>query len=628
VALLRLGRGAWVPLPWTERARFPVVAPGWRALLLTNQKTKTKRGIAMTIVLPTSELYLKEYSYFDRLHAEKYRDTDQTKENHDLRLSTNLSSDPVHAQHLKQSLERHRFLPAGRIQAAFGASEREVSPFNCSVSQTIHDDMGSIMDAVSKAAMILRLGTGIGYNFSNLRPEGSEIKKLKTKSSGPLSFMKIFDVMASTIASSGHRRGAQMGIMNVDHPDIEDFIDAKMVKGAYRQFNLSVGVTDKFMEAVDNNADWPLVHNGHVYKTIRANLLWEKITKNAYYSAEPGIIFIDRLNQENNLYYCEEIEATNPCAEQPLPPNGLCTLGSFNLMGYLYKSQETGTYKFDFDTFKQDINNWVEAYDNIFDRAIYAIPEHESDATAKRRMGLGLTGIANALEYILYKPSYGSMEFCSNLNVIAHTLMEQAYWKSIDLARTRGSFMLYDREKYMSGKFICKLPPKILEAMAKHGIRNSHLISYAPCGTISQTAGNISSGVEPIFYHEVSRDVFMKDGFENITIKDFNYRTFGFKGKTLEECSVEDHLRVAETCQRYCDSAVSKTVNVAKSCTYEDYAQIYVQAHKLGLKGITVYRPSELRGAVITEAKNEADQIPKVEPITMPSNCASGACSL
>lgn len=569
-----------------------------------------------------------ETRYYDQLHQEKYRDSQQSRLNHIETISHNLASDSLHYDKLKESLYFNRFLPAGRVQAAKGAVEREVSPFNCSVSQRIEDSMDSIMDAVKNAAKILRLGTGIGYNFSNLRPMYAEIKKLKTESSGPLSFMKIFDVMASTIASSGHRRGAQMGIMNVNHPDIEAFIDAKMEKGAYRQFNLSVGISDEFMRAVESNSDWPLVFAGKTYKTVSAQYLWEKIIKNAYYSAEPGIIFIDRLNQGNNLHYCETIEATNPCAEQPLPPYGLCMLGSFNLVAYV-SHDRNGKVGFNTEVFKQDIHAWVEAYDNIFDDSVYAIPEHEQEARAKRRIGLGFTGIANAIEYMCGKANYGEAEFCHTLEYLCEGLRNEAYRASINLAKKRGPFKMFTH-RYLDSEFIKTLPRDIQADIISYGIRNSHLISYAPCGTISQCAGNVSSGVEPVFYHSMSRDVHMKEGLTNVTLQDFNYRHFGFKGKTLEECSINDHMSVAAVVQRYCDSAISKTVNVAPSCTYEEYELIYKQAHKLGLKGITVYRPSELRGSVIVKAEEPKVTVTKAELASafVDPNCPSGACTL
>lgn len=578
----------------------------------------------------TSEIYSQEIEYYNKLHAEKYRDVNQSRLDHITKLASNLASNEEHYNKLWNSLSKNRFLPAGRVQAAFGATQREVSPFNCSVSQHIDDSMESIMAALSNAAKTLRLGTGIGYNFSSLRPKGTIIEKLKTKSSGPLSFMKIFDVMASTIASSGHRRGAQMGIMNVDHPDIEEFIDAKMQKDTYRQFNLSVGITDAFMEAVAKDQTYNLIFEKTTYKTIGAKGIWQKIIKNAYESAEPGIIFIDRLNKENNLYYCEEIEATNPCSEQPLPPYGLCTLGSFNLMAYIQSNVlPLGTHSFNYLSFIDDISIWVEAYDNIFERAVYAIPEHRQEALCKRRIGLGLTGIANAIELIHNKPNYGEIDFCSTLDNICNILKDRAYLASVKLAQQRGTFSLFNKEQYLQSKFIKTLNVQLQYLINEYGIRNSHLISYAPCGTISQIAGNVSSGVEPVFYYEMSRDIYMKSGKQNMTLTDFNFRNFNFKGKTLEQCTIDNHLNVAEIIQKHCDSAVSKTINVPTNCSYEDYSQIYTKAYELGLKGITVYRPSELRGAVIVAANNGAIKNENNEIIsTVPSNCLSGVCSM
>lgn len=554
----------------------------------------------------------KELKYYDQLHQEKCRDKNQTFKEHAARISINLGSTELHQLEIYNALIRRRFLPAGRIQAALGATEREVSPFNCSVSQRIEDDMPSIMAALSNAALILRLGTGIGYNFSHIRPKGALIKKLQTEASGPLSFMKMYDVMASTIASSGHRRGAQMGILNVSHPDIFDFVNAKMEKGAYRQFNLSVGITDSFMLAVKNGSKFPLTFAGEIYSEISAIDLWNKILTNAYNSSEPGIIFIDRLNQNNNLYYCEQIEATNPCAEQPLPPYGLCTLGSFNLPAYLHEVDSV--LEFDLEQFKEDIHVFVEAYDNIFDSSIYAIPEHKQEALNKRRIGLGFTGISTCLELMSGIPCYGSNDFCGGLEVLLQTLRDETYRASINLAKLRGPFTLFD-ERYLDGEYIKTLPPDIYADISKYGIRNSHLISFAPCGTISQYAGNVSSGVEPIFYHTMQRDVYMQSGLESVTINDYAYRNYGFKGKTLEECTIQEHLAVASTIQKYTDSAISKTVNVPSSCSFEEYKSIYNDAYDLGLKGITVYRPTELRGAVITKAQ------PK-------ESCANGACSL
>lgn len=544
----------------------------------------------------------REFEYYDRLHSQKYRDKNQTKSDHTKTLAQNLGSDDAHEREVGLMVHYNRFLAAGRIQAWGGATEREVSPFNCSVSQKVSDNIDSIYDAVKSAAKILRLGTGIGYNFSHLRPNGALVKKLQTEASGPLSYMEVFEASAATIASSGHRRGAQMGILNVSHPDIEAFIDAKLQKGRFRHFNLSVGVTDSFMSCVKADQEWELSFGGKVYKKLSARYLWEKIIRNAYNSAEPGVIFLDRLNDGNNLYYAEHIEATNPCAEQPLPPYGLCTLGSFNYASYIVRLPDN-SYGFNYSMFARDIHTAVEGYDNIFDKAVYAIPEHRHEALSKRRIGLGATGIASAIELMVLKPSYGDDDFCRNLEQMSKVLCHEAYRASIRLSKERGPFPLFDRDKYLAGKFVKTLPDDIQQGIYTYGIRNSHLISYAPCGTISQCAFNVSSGVEPVFFHEVQRDVHMKEGKENVTLKDFNWRHYGFKGKTLKDCTVQDHIKVASITQKYCDSAVSKTVNVAPECTYQEYEKIYLDAYNNGSKGMTVFRPNDVLGAgVIVEA--------------------------
>ena len=577
--------------------------------------------------------FQKEYEYYDRLHKEKYRDRNQSKREHTETLAINLGSSNKHTRELYEILDNERFLPAGRIQAALGATEREVSPFNCSVSQKIEDDIPSIYSALGHAAQILRLGTGIGYNFSHLRPKGALVKKLQAQASGPISFMELFNSSASLIESAGHRRGAQMGILNVNHPDIEQFINAKMETGKFGYFNISVGISESFMSAVKADSSWNLVFGERVYRTVSARELWGRIIDNAYDSAEPGIVFLDRMNEMNNLWYCEEIEATNPCSEQPLPPYGLCTLGSFNLVKYLVKtniaiSENIVHWGFDFDQFKQDIHAMVEAYDNVFDNAIYAIPEHKEEALNKRRIGLGLTGIANAIEMMIGKPCYGEPQFNDLLQRICFNLTVTAYEASVELAKKRSPFPLFDPIRYIDSRFVRSLPSNLVDDIEKHGIRNSHLISYAPCGTISQCAGNVSSGVEPIFYHEVDRNVIMPTGKEKVTLTDWAYREHGFRGKTLEECSVDQHLAVAEICQRWCDSAVSKTINVAADCSYEEYSKVYDRAYELGLKGITVYRPTELRGSVIV--KSEKTPVEPTEPVNTSelgtSRCASGVC--
>lgn len=563
-----------------------------------------------------------ELAYYDQLHSEKYRDENQNRSEHAWTFAEKLADNSKHKTDIYKALTNDRFIPAGRVQAAFGANHREVSAFNCAASQKIEDNMDSIMEACSKAASILRLGTGIGYNFSHLRPQGDLIVKLQSKSSGPVSFMNIFDAMAGTIASSGHRRGAQMGILNVDHPDVLQFIDAKLTPGKLRHFNISVGVSDAFMSAMKADALWDLKFNGKIYNTVPAKSLWDRIMTNAYNSAEPGVLFLDRINADNNLWYCEDIEITNPCSEQPLPFNGVCLLGSFNLVKYIYNNNY-----FDYDLFKKDIHTMVRAYDNIFEKSIYANNDHRKEAISKRRMGLGLTGIANAIEHMVGKPSYGSEEFIHVFEHICTTLRDECYLASIQLAKEKGSFPKYS-DQYMQSGFISTLPIRIQELIEVYGIRNSHLISFAPCGTISQTVGNVSSGVEPIFYHEVERNVFMKSGKEKMILTDYMVRNHGFYGKTLEECSIEDHMNVLAVAQQYCDSSVSKTINVPSSCYFEDYKKIYERAYDIGAKGITVFRPTELRDAVITQSTAKKDTDKKEFVYGESGSCAGGACSL
>ena len=594
-----------------------------------------------------------EHEFYDSVHSEKYRDPGQTREEHARQMAKSMSSDVAHEAVLSDIFLNTRFLPAGRVQAAMGASQREVSAFNCSVSMKIEDNIESIMQAAYNSAKILRLGTGIGYNFSNIRPKGALIVKLQTEASGPLSFMNIFEAVASTIASSGHRRGAQMGILNCDHPDIEEFVDSKLVAGRFRHFNISVGISDAFMEALDKDADWPLQHNGKVYKVIKASYLWNKIMRNAYASAEPGVLFLDRMNTDNNLRYCETIEATNPCSEQPLPPNGLCLLGSFDLTKYVHKIG--GEYILGIQEFIQDIAPIVEAYDNIFDRSVYALPEHEKEAKSKRRIGLGLTGVANAIE-LCSGGLYGSAKFNNMFEHVAKQLMIHSYSASIKLAQQRGAFEAFTPE-YLNSPFIRRLgnsdrvnsegkglrvpvdrsPTRsecgVVNALQVSGTRNSHLISYAPCGTISLINGNVSSGIEPVFHDSVIRDVHMRSGVQTLNLRDWAFRNYGFSGRSLEDCTISDHLSVTSIAQRYCDSSVSKTVNVATSCSYQEYQNIYRQAYDSGSKGLTVFRPGGVLGQVISPAHTPVKDTVSQTPPTMlhpgqSGSCVNGACSL
>ena len=425
------------------------------------------------------------------IDAIKYRQTGEDFYSKCVRIADALKDDDHHFDAFKRILREQRFLPAGRVQNAMG-STRQTTAYNCFVSGTIEDSMDSIMQKATEAAETMRRGGGIGYDFSKIRPRGDRIVSLDSKSSGPVSFMQIFDAVCQTIASSGHRRGAQMGVLRIDHPDIEQFITAKNNSDKLTGFNISIGVTDKFMECLEADKPFPLVFEGQVYREVDPKPLWDMVMRSTWDYAEPGILFIDRINEMNNLYYCEDIAATNPCGEQPLPPYGACLLGSFNLPKYVVDKAN-----FDDLQFMEDIKVTVRAMDNVIDRTIYPLEEQEHEAKDKRRMGLGVTGLANAAEMLGY--SYGSKEFMDFTSMVLETLRDEAYSTSADLAEEKGSFPLYQRDFHLAGKFIKTLPQWLQDKIAEKGIRNSHLTSIAPTGTISLTADNVSSGIEPPF---------------------------------------------------------------------------------------------------------------------------------
>jgi ribonucleoside-diphosphate reductase alpha chain len=541
----------------------------------------------------------EQETILDGLHYQKYRDTGQTREEHGEKLARALATDNSHFKKLNRLIQENKLVTAGRVQAALG-SDMESSPFNCVVSGTIEDSMEGIMEKVKEGALTLKLGSGIGYDFSTLRPDGAPIRTLRSTSTGPLSFIPVFDAMAAAIHIK-HRRGAQMGVMNIHHPDIMKFITAKM-DATLKIFNLSVAVTDEFMKALEKGDKYelrfPVGKNGKVYGYADAREVWAKIMDCAWLSAEPGVLFIDTINHTNNLWYCEKIAATNPCAEQPLPPYGMCLLGSINLAEYFSNGS------LDLSQLSGDVPAIIEAYDNIFERSMYALPQHREEALNKRRMGIGMTGIANAIELIgndiygLNGYRYGDDNFIKVLDEATNTLKEAAYLASTELAHKRGSFPLYNY-KYGTAEFILGLPEWLKKEIHKHGIRNSHLLSYAPCGTISKTAKNVSSGVEPVFYHRSKERWILQDGPREFILEDYNVRYHGVYGKSLTECSIEDHLRVSETIQHNCDSAISKTVNVSPDCTFEEYEGVYLEAYKRGIKGITVYKPNSIRPPVI-----------------------------
>ena len=538
------------------------------------------------------------------IHAMKYRGKGESFKEAMTRVADSLKDTDEHYDTFRDILLDQRFLPAGRVQSSMGAA-RQTTPYNCFVSNTLADSMDGIMDAAKEAAKTMQLGGGIGYDFSTLRPRGALIRSLDSRSSGPLSFMEIFDAVCKTIASAGHRRGAQMGVLRVDHPDIEEFIRVKNNSDTLTQFNLSVGVTDEFMEAVKEDTEFDLTFEGRVYKTVSALALWKEILRSTWDWAEPGILFIDRMNEKNNLHYCEEIAATNPCGEQPLPPYGACLLGSFNLTKYIdayYTSEDDGYNTFNYEQFKHDIEPVVRAMDNVVDRAIYPLPQQEHEAKSKRRMGLGITGLANAGEALGYP--YGSQQFLDFTTEVMTVLRDTAYRSSIALAVEKGGFPLFDLE-YLNSSFAMTLPEDIREDIKKYGIRNSHLLSVAPTGTISLSADNVSSGIEPVFSHSYDRLIQTFEGPRTETVSDYGYRVFGVKGVTANELSVFDHVDVLNVASKYVDSACSKTCNVGDDVTWEQFQEVYMRAYDGGASGCTTFRASGKRYGILTASAAE-----------------------
>tara|TARA_R110000803_G_scaffold149677_6_gene215126 strand:- start:964 stop:2685 length:1722 start_codon:yes stop_codon:yes gene_type:complete len=540
------------------------------------------------------------------------------------RVANALKDSDDHFKSFRSMLLDMRFLPGGRVQSAMGAP-RTVTPYNCFVSGTLPDSMSGIMEAAANAAQTMRLGGGIGYDFSTLRPRRDIIKSLDSYSSGPVSFMGIFDALCKTIASSGHRRGAQMGVLRVDHPDIEEFVRAKQNKDQLTTLNISVGITDKFMEALRTDDLFPLMFEGREYKRISAKALWEEIMRSTWNWAEPGVLFIDRINQMNNLWYCEDIAATNPCGEQPLPPNGACLLGSFNLAKYIVPYGihvgDGPDYIFAMDQFVSDIPHAVRAMDNVVDRAIYPLEAQRQEALSKRRMGLGVCGLANAAE-ALGMP-YGSRKMIRFTGQILKELRDTTYLASAHLAKEKGSFPLYDQTMYLAGDFLKTIPNEIRKEIEANGIRNSHLLSIAPTGTISLGADNVSGGIEPPFSLEYTRTKQEFEGTVELRVQDYAYYKWGIEGRTATQISGEDHVKVLVEASKYVDSAVSKTCNVSPDMKWEDFKALYIQAWEGGAKGCTTFNPSGKRFGILKESAPSVEiEACYVNPETGERSCA------
>jgi ribonucleoside-diphosphate reductase alpha chain len=526
------------------------------------------------------------------------------------------------------------WMPAGRILAGAGTTKR-VTLMNCYVTGTIHDSMEGIMREHTNFALTMQQGGGDGADFSTIRPEGAILKRTGTKASGPMPFMDMWNSMCTTIRSAGDRRGAMMGVLADTHPDLPKFIVAKREKGRLTNFNISVLVSDAFMEAVREDEDWVLYFNvepwerephleeydfvddngvyQYVYSVWKARDLWRLITENTYEWSEPGVIFIDRINEANNLWYCETIRCTNPCGEQPLPPHGACDLGHVNLARMVLKPF-TEDASFNFDLLRRIVRIGVRFLDNVIDVTNYPLKEQAEEQQNKRRIGLGFTGLADAMAQLRLR--YGNIKSADFAEKVQQVIAEETYLASIDLAIERGSFPLFDADKYLSGSSFAatKLPQAIKDKIRKHGIRNGVLNTIAPTGTTSCVYGNVSGGLEPIFAHFTQRNVLQADG------KSWKpYREWGYTARlyryihgesselpsymvTADDLTINDHLLVQGRVQRWCDASISKTLNIPREMPYDEFVRVYDLAYNAGCKGATTYRPSDVRGAVLEKA--------------------------
>ena len=531
------------------------------------------------------------------------------------------------------ALEDFKFLPAGRITAGAGTA-RKVTLFNCFVMGTIPDSMGGIFDMLKEAALTMQQGGGIGYDFSTIRPKGALVTGVAADASGPLSFMDVWDSMCRTIMSAGSRRGAMMATMRCDHPDIEDFITAKSDAARLRMFNVSVLVTDPFMEAVKANGSWDLVFDGKVYQTVKARDLWNKIMRSTYDYAEPGVIFIDRINKANNLGYCETIAATNPCGEQPLPPYGACLLGSINL-ARLVKDPFEADADLDVDGLSKLVATAVRMMDNVVDASEFPLPQQAQEAQAKRRIGLGVTGLADAL--LMTGLRYGSDEAARQTDRWLHAIARAAYLASVELAKEKGAFPLFDADPFLASDAMMQMDGDVRDQIRTYGIRNALLTSIAPTGTISLYAGNVSSGIEPVFAYAYTRKVLQKDGTrteEEVVdyavqmwrdkYGDADLPDYFVNAQTLAPL---DHVKMQSAAQKWIDSSISKTINCPEDISFDDFQDVYMQAYETGCKGCTTYRPNDVTGSVLSvsessEATPEVDQgadvIYMAEPLDRP----------
>ena len=563
---------------------------------------------------------------------------DRTVEDSWRRIASDLArveKDPAQwEEKFYHALEDFKFLPAGRITAGAGTA-RKVTLFNCFVMGTIPDSMGGIFDMLKEAALTMQQGGGIGYDFSTLRPKGALVTGVAADASGPLSFMDVWDSMCRTIMSAGSRRGAMMATMRCDHPDIEDFITAKSDAARLRMFNVSVLVTDAFMEAVKADGQHDLVFDGKTYKTVSARGLWDKIMQSTYDYAEPGVIFIDRINHANNLSYCETIAATNPCGEQPLPPYGACLLGSVNL-ARLVDNPFDDAAQLNEAALQDLVGTAVRMMDNVVDASNFPLEAQAQEARAKRRIGLGVTGLADAL--LMVGLRYGSDTAVTQTEDWLHQIARAAYLASVQLAKEKGAFPLFEAEPFLASGAMEKMDSDVRDAIREDGIRNALLTSIAPTGTISLYAGNVSSGIEPVFAYAYTRKVLQKDGSRSEEeVVDYAVQMWRDKFGDAElpdyfvnaqTLAPADHVKMQAAAQNWIDSSISKTINCPEDISFDAFKDVYLQAYELGCKGCTTYRPNAVTGSVlsVSEASDEApesdqgaDVIYMSEPLDRPA---------
>ncbi len=582
------------------------------------------------------EIWLSKYQYRQAEVIHEHDITDTWRRVARALASVEPRDQAAWEQRFFRALEDFKFLPGGRILAGAGTGER-VTLFNCFVMGCIEDSMDGIFDALKEGALTLQQGGGVGYDFTTLRPSGSRAKAVGGIASGPVSFMRIWDAMCATLLSTGARRGAMMATLRCDHPDIETFIDAKASPGELRHFNLSVLVSDEFMAAVRDDREWPLVfpqdglegYDGdtvlrlwpgsdepvpcRVMRRLPARELWDRIMRATYAYAEPGVLFIDRINQWNNLGYRERISATNPCGEIPLPPYGACDLGSINLTRFV-REPFSAESSLDWPALRETACTATRMLDNVIDLSRYPLPVQAEQAHGTRRIGLGFTGLGDTL--IMLGLHYGSEPGRGLAAKVMREICHAAYRTSVELGREKGPFAFLDTARHLERPFIQALPEDIRDAIRAQGIRNSHCTAIAPTGTISLLANNVSSGLEPVFAFRHQRRVLNGEGeFHRYAVTDYAWdlwnRLIGADRPLTDsfveahELAPEQHLAMQAAVQPYVDNAISKTVNVPTDCSFEAFRSLYERAFDLGLKGCTTFRPNPVTGAVLETVPGE-----------------------